>query len=112
MRSLGNRLSWLVLIDSLAVSLSRQIISRRFSESLGGFLEFWLIHFMGVVLFAVIAGACLAHFRKFWLKGQPGAERAWTNNELIFAVLMTILVAAIFAAVVAGATPADLDDQS
>jgi hypothetical protein len=105
------RLSWLLIATSLAVSLSRQIIVRHHSSSITAFLEYWLIHFVGLVVFVVIAGTCIASFRKFWLKGTPKAERDWTTHETMFAVLMTVLVAAIFAVAISGATPTDDFDE-
>lgn len=42
-------------------------------------------------------------FRKFWLKGEIHVEKDWNEEEVIFSVLMTVLVAAICAVFVAAA---------
>jgi H+/Cl- antiporter ClcA len=75
------------------------------SPSITGFLIFWFIHFLAVGLFAMLAGICVMRCGKFWLKATRGAERQWTMEEVFFAVLMAVLVGAVFAAFAASATP-------
>jgi hypothetical protein len=100
------RIGFLWLLASLAVTLTRQLfLQPPLSPSITGFLISWLIHFLAVGLFSVLAGICIMHFGKFWLKGRSGAERHWTMEEVFYAVLMAVLVGAVFAAFAASATP-------
>jgi hypothetical protein len=102
---------WLFVIDSLAISTARKIIARTSFTSITGFLEYWFIHFLGLIIFATIAAVCVLHFRKFWLRNLPEAAKQGTRDDALFSVLMTVLVASIFAILVAGAIPSDDFDE-
>jgi hypothetical protein len=102
----GDKLFYLMALDGLVVSMARRFIERgHFFTSIGDFATSCFIHLFGVGLFAAFAGASVMHFRKFWLGGE--AERDWSTEEALFAVLMTVLVAAIFSVIVASAGPLD-----
>jgi hypothetical protein len=100
----GGKLFFLMALDGFVVSLARRwFIERGHFSSLGDFATAWFVHFCAVGLFAVFAGASLmsGRSRKFWLGGA--AERDWSTEEALYAVLMTVLVAAIFSVFVASA---------
>jgi hypothetical protein len=95
----GDKLFYLLVIDGLVVAMARRFIERgHFFTSIGDFATSWLIHFFAVGLFAAFAGAFVMGGRKFWLGGE--AERDWSTEEALFAVLMTVLVAAIFSVII------------
>jgi hypothetical protein len=101
-----NKLSYLIALDGLAVSLARRFIERgHFFTSIRDFATSWFIHFLAVALFSAVAGAFVMKSRKFWLGGE--AQRDWSTGEALFAVLMTVLVAAIVSVIVASAGPLD-----
>jgi hypothetical protein len=66
---------------------------------LDGLALTWARHLIG------LAGASISYGRKFWLGRE--AEREWRVEELLFAVLMTVPVAAIFLSIVFTAGPPD-----
>jgi hypothetical protein len=71
-----------------------------------------MVHFFAVGLFGAFTAACLmsSRCRKFWLGDR--SETDWSTEEALYAVLMTVLVAAIFSVFVAsyGSSPDDLED--
>jgi H+/Cl- antiporter ClcA len=110
--SINSKLWWLFVVDSLTVSLSRKLVTRSPFFSVVDFLEYWFVHFMGLLLFGIVAAVCVAQFARFWLRGSPEADRHWSQDEALFSVLMTVLVASIFAAFVSGAgSGGDIEDQ-
>ena len=70
----------------------------------------WLVHSISLLVFTAIAGACAIHFRKFWLKGAPEAQLPLSEDRVRYAVLMTVLLGAVFVAVLASVTFYDFGD--
>jgi hypothetical protein len=98
----GHKLFYLMALDGLAVALARRFIERGdFFTTIGDFATSWFIHFFAVGLFSAVAGAYVMTSRKFWLGGEAKIE--WSREEALFAVLMTVLVAAIVSVIIASA---------
>src|SRR5262249_4487463 len=106
-----NRLWWLFVIDFISISVVRKIISGSPFYSVISFSEYLLIHALGLFIFLAAAATAVLQFRKFWLRDDPAFGNRWTQEEALFSILMTVLVASIFVLIVGGATPTDeLDD--
>jgi hypothetical protein len=71
------------------------------------FFGYWFIHTIGVAVFTVFAAAAIIGTHKFFI----GAK--WKDSDggdvVAFYVVMTVLIGAIFVAVVANSVPSDDD---
>jgi hypothetical protein len=93
----------LVLATGLVVSLVRHGLQDHWASfpSWGRFFLSWVIHTIGVALFTVCASAAIFATHRFFLGYQWDGDTEVLTEVLAFYVVMTVLVAAIFIAVLA-----------
>lgn len=84
----------LVAVTSLVVAYVRHGISSNWApwDSIGQFLGYWLIHWLGLVLFFGITFVAIWRTYRIFLGSD---SREATYDELLFYICMAVLVAAI-----------------
>lgn len=99
-------------VTSLVITLARNYASHaRFWSSGSDFLMMWFIHFIGIGIVVICAGASIMSFDKFWL-GYKIEEKGWNDRleEITYYVLMTLLVISVIVIFGAHHIPNDYDD--
>jgi hypothetical protein len=96
----------LLVVTGFAVSYTRHGLQYQWHawESIEAFFVGWFVHTAGLLLFLMVAVIAIAKSYEFFL----GVKRKSDDfDELVFMVLMTVLVGAIFIFVVAHWVPSD-----
>ena len=99
MRTNGTKLFGLMVFAGLVIAFVRHIIERSNSDWNGFFLS-WLIHTIDVGLLVAFAVAVIFTFHKIILGYEFEREES-KYKEMIFAILMTTIIATVFALLVA-----------
>jgi hypothetical protein len=65
-------------------------------DSFGSLMMWWLAHFIALILLTVAVSVAIHRTRSFFLGAASGAP---SDDEVMFHIWMTVLVAAVFAVV-------------
>ena len=101
----GKKLLGLVVFSGLVVAVVRHLIERSHWDWDGFFIS-WFIHTLGVGVLTPFAGAAILHFHKRMF-GYEFEGKGDQYEEVIFAVLVTVVIAAIGILFVASYIPSD-----
>jgi hypothetical protein len=99
MRNNRKKLFGLTVLAGLVIAFVRHIIERTHWGWDGFFLS-WFVHMLAVGLLLPFAGAAIFAFHKIILGYEFEAKES-KSEEVIFAVLMTIIIAAVFTLLIA-----------
>ena len=99
MRYNGKKLFGLMVFAGLVVTFVRHIIERSHWDWSGFFLS-WFAHTITVGLLVPFAGAAIFTFYKITL-GYDFEAKERKYEEMVFAILMTIIIATVFTLLVA-----------
>jgi hypothetical protein len=99
----------LVVITGLVVAWARYGLQHHWKSfaSWEQFFWYWFIHTIGVGAFTIFAAAAIIATHDFF----TGAKWKDDQEVMAFYVVMTVLIGAIFIAVIANRTPSDDEDD-